>query len=86
MEYQNIISLLDNTPNQPFKIRTENCVEINVDSHGTYIQIRFKTLMLRSSLYDYSDAYILVGGTITTNGGPDDATEENKRMEKYIIE
>ena len=86
MEYQNIISLLDNTPNQPFKIRTENCVEINVDSHGTYIQIRFKTLMLRSSLYDYNDAYILVGGTITVTGGPDDPTEENKRMEKYIIE
>ena len=38
--------------------------------------------MLRSSLYDYSDAYILVGGTITITRGPDDATEENKRMEK----
>ena len=38
--------------------------------------------MLRSSLYDYSEAYILVGGTITITRGPDDATEENKRMEK----
>ena len=27
--------------------------------------IRFKTLMLRSNLCDYSDAYILVKGTIT---------------------
>ena len=82
MEYQNIINLLDNTPNQPFKTRTENQVEVNADSHGTYSQIRFKTLMLRSSLYDYSEAYILVGGTITITRGPDDATEENKRMEK----
>ena len=38
--------------------------------------------MLRSRLYDYSDAYIFVGGTITITRGPDDATEENKRMEK----
>ena len=38
--------------------------------------------MLRSRLYDYSDAYIFVGGTITTTRGSDDATEENKRMEK----
>ena len=28
-------------------------------------QIRFKTSMLRSSLCDYSDAYIVVKGTIT---------------------
>ena len=27
-------------------------------------QIRFKTSMLRASLYDYSDAYILVKGNI----------------------
>ena len=30
--------------------------------------IRFKTPMLRSSLCDYSDAYILVKGTITVTG------------------
>ena len=28
------------------------------------IKLDFKTSMLRSSLYDYSDAYILVKGTI----------------------
>ena len=28
-------------------------------------QIRFKTLMLRSDLFDFSDAYIVVKGTIT---------------------
>ena len=28
-------------------------------------QIKFKTSMIRSNLYDYSDAYILVSGTIT---------------------
>ena len=29
MEYQKTINLLDNTPNQTFKFRTKNCVEIN---------------------------------------------------------
>ena len=61
MEYQNIINLLDNAPNLPSKFRTKNWVEINDDSHGTYdtnSQIKFKT-----SLCDYSDAYIFVKGT-----------------------
>ena len=42
-------------------------MEINDDAHGTYntnSQIKFKTSMLKSSLCDYSDAYILVSGTI----------------------
>ena len=56
MKYQKIINLLDNTPNQPNKFRTKNWVEINDDSRGAYntnSQIKFKTLMLRSSLCDY---------------------------------
>ena len=32
--------------------------------YNTNSQIKFKTSMLRSSLCDYSDAYILVSGTI----------------------
>ena len=68
MEYQKIIYLLNNTPNQPPKFSTRNCVEINDDSLGTYTtnsQTKFKTSMLKSSLCDYSDACILVKGTIT---------------------
>ena len=39
-------------------------------------QIKFKTSMLRSSLCDFSDAYILVIGTITITGaGADDAAK-----------
>ena len=62
MEYQKIIILLDNTLNQASKFKTKNCVKINDESRGTYIennQIRFKTSMLRSSLCYYSNAYIL---------------------------
>ena len=46
MEYQKIIVLLDNTPNEPSKIRTKNWVEINDELRGKYkinSQIRFKT-------------------------------------------
>ena len=63
MEYQKIINLLDNKPNQPTRFRKKNWVEINDDSRGTYntiSKIKFKTSMLISSLCNYSNnAYIL---------------------------
>ena len=68
MQYQKIINLLDNKPNQPSKFSAKNWVEIYDDSRGTYntnSQIKFKTSMLKSSLCDYSDAYILVKETIS---------------------
>ena len=68
MEYQKIANLVDDTPNQPSKFRTRNWVEINDESRGAYdvnSQIKFKTTMLKSSLCDYSDAYILVKRTIS---------------------
>ena len=55
MEYQKIINLLVNTPNQSTKFRTKNWVETNYESRGMYntnSQVRFKTSMLRSSLCD----------------------------------
>ena len=68
MEYQKIANVIDDTSNQPFKFRTRNWVEINDESIGAYnvnSQIKFKTTMLKSSLCDYSDACILVKGTIS---------------------
>ena len=89
MEYQKIINLLDNKPNQTTKFRTKNWVEINDDSRGTYntnSQIKFKTSMLRSSLCDYSDAYILVSGTVTiTAAGDDDAARRLDERNKAVI-
>ena len=35
MEYQKIINLLDNTPNQPSKFRTKNWVEVNNELRKT---------------------------------------------------
>ena len=76
MEYQKIANLIDDASNQPSKFRTKNWVEINDESKGAYnvnSQIKFKTIMLKSSLCDYSDAYIIVKGKITITGEGDDA-------------
>ena len=44
MEYQKIINLLHNKPNQAPKFRTKNWIEINDESPGNYI--RFRTSMI----------------------------------------
>ena len=90
MEYQKIMNLLDNTPNQPTKFRKKNWVETSDDARGTYntnSQIKFKTTsMLKSCLCDYSDAYILVSGTITiTEAGADDAAKRLDERNKGAI-
>ena len=90
MEYQKIANLIDdNTLNQPSKFRTRNWTEINDESRGAYnvnSQIKFKTTMLKSSLCDYSDAYILVKGTITIAGaGADAAAREADERDKVVI-
>ena len=41
--------------------------------YNTNSNTRFKTTMLKSSLCNYSDAYILVKGIITITGAQDDA-------------
>ena len=82
MEYQTIVNLLGNTPNQPTKFKTKNWVQINDDSCGTYntnSQIKFKSLMLKSSLCNYSDdVYILVSGTVIIPNTRTAAAQNNK--------
>ena len=88
MGYRKIINLLDKKPNQPTKFRTKNWVEINDDSRGTYntnSQIKFKTLMLRSSLYDYSDAYILALETITIAPVPPPPANRNNNDKELVF-
>ena len=49
-------------------------------------QIKFKTSMEKSSVCDYSDAYILVGDTITiTWEGADDNAKRADEREKGVI-
>ena len=80
--------MLDDASNKPSKFRTRNWVEINDDIRGTYSpnkHIRFKTAMLRSSLYDYSDAYILVKGNISVkNTAAEGAAKKKKKTNKKV--
>ena len=70
MEYDKINNLFlseDNESEKLSKFVTKEYVRVNSLSN-TYNEnksIRFKTPMLRSNLCDYSDAYVLVKGTIT---------------------
>ena len=86
MEYQKIANLIDDASNQPSK--TKKWVEINDESRGIYnlnSQIKFKTTMLKSSLCDYSDAYILVKGTITVNNTVAADAGANNTNKKVVL-
>ena len=89
MEYQKIANLIDDdTLNQPSKFRTRNWVEINDESRGAYnvnSQIKFKTTMLKSSLCDYRDTYILVKGTINVNNTAAQGAAVNNTNKKVIF-
>ena len=70
MECDKINNLLlseDNESEQLPKFVTREYVRVNslLDTYNEKKSIRFKTSMLRSNLCHYSDAYILVKGTIT---------------------
>ena len=67
---------------------TKNWVEVNDGSYGAYntgSQIKFKTSMIRSSLCDYRDAYILAKGTITVTNAAATGTAPNKRGKKVVF-
>ena len=89
MEYQKIANLIDDDSlNQPSKFITRNWVEINDESRAAYNvnnQIKFKTTMLKSSLCDYSDAYILVKGTISINNAAAQGAAANNTNKKAIF-
>ena len=71
MEYQNITDLLgtmiDKVPRSITKIwvKFHDQSGSSDDRYKPNKQIKFKTSMLRSDLYDFSDACIVVKGTIT---------------------
>ena len=82
--------MLDNTPDQRSKFRTKDWVVINEDSWGKYntnSETECKTTMLKSRLCDYSDAYVLVKGWITTTGARTDsaARQGDERNERVIL-
>ena len=76
--------MIDDASNPPSKFRTKNWVEINNESRVNG-QIKFKTTMLKSSLCDYSDAYILVKGTIAVNNTAAAGANANNIGKKVIF-
>ena len=74
MEYQKITNLLGTTLDEIPRFITKKWVEVHdqsgsaEDRYKPSKQIRFKTSMLRSDLCDFSDAYIVVKGTIAAIG------------------
>ena len=88
MEHQKIANLLDDaSSNQPSKFKTKNWVEVNDESRRTCnanSKIKFKTTMLKSSLCDYSNAYVHVKGTITVDNTAA-AAAANNTIKKVIF-
>ena len=88
MEYQKIANLIDDASDQPSKFRARDWVEINEESRGTYnvnSQIKFKIAMLKSTLYGYSDGYVLVKGKIKITGAEVDvAVREADERDKGV--
>ena len=83
MEYQKITNLLGNISDKVPRFITKTWIEVHDQSEETYNtnkQIRFKTLMLRSDLCHYSDAYIVVKGIVTVSADERDRAEMNRQV------
>ena len=79
MEHYKISKLLNDSTVSKFV--TKELIKVNDLSYGQYSvnkNIRFKTLMLRLDLCDYSDTYI-VKGRITVQGDNDDNGRKKKK-------
>ena len=92
MEYDKINNLLlskDNVSEQLSKFVNREYVRVNslLNTYNENKSIRFKTPMLRSNLCDYSDAYIIVKGTIkvTTPGVNNDANNITGKRNRSVI-
>ena len=92
METQKIVNLLNGSDNENAKFATKKWYVIDNESKGYYSHkkpIKFLASSLKSSLYDYSDACILVTGNISVTGGDANTKVTFKNcvpFTKYITE
>ena len=90
MEYQKITNLLGTTIDEIPRFTTKRWVEVHDQSgsaddiYKPNKQIRLKTSMLRSNLFDYSDAYIVVKGTITVTNPDLFCMTKNQLLKKML--
>ena len=75
METKKIVNLLNDSSNEESKFTTLNWYVIDnqaaKDKYNQNSSIKFETESIKSSIRDYSDAFILVTGDITLNAGND---------------
>ena len=76
METQKVLNWLGDADNKSSKFETSKWYVINDQNNTDYGEgnesgttVKFETKAIKSSLCDYSDAYILVTGDITATGG-----------------
>ena len=72
METQKIVNLISGSDNKNSKFTTKKWYIIDSEAKGNYStdeEIKFLTRSIKSSLCDYSDAYVLVTGNINVTGG-----------------
>ena len=80
METQKIVNLLNGSDNENSKFATKKWYIIDSESNGNYSkdeEIKFLTRSIESSLCDYSDAYILITGNVTSGGNDTKAAFKN---------
>ena len=79
METQKNINLLDGSDNENSKFATKKWYVIDCEVSGAFRKWTSEVLTksIESSLYDYSDAYILVTGNITSGRNDTKAAFKN---------
>ena len=91
MEAQKIINLLEDSDDDILKIQTRKWYINNDQNNGQYGKgdendsaIKFNTEVIKSSLCDYSDAYILVTGDTAVVNGSNNTLVSFKNCSPFI--
>ena len=83
MEYQKIANILGNIHDRVPEFIAKKWIEVHDQSgeaYNTNKEIRFKTSMLRSDLFDFNDAYSVVKGIVTVSAYERDRDEMNRQV------
>ena len=91
METQKIANLLGKADNESSKFATRKFCVINDQNNTVHGEgnendatVKFETQIIKSSLCDYSDAYILVTEDITATGGDDNIKAAFKNCAPFM--
>ena len=88
MGTQNIVNLLNSSDNEYSKFSTKKWYVSDSESKGSsshHDPTKFLTKSIESSLYDYSDAYILVMGNIAVADTADIALVATTQVHLKIV-